>query len=89
MSVILLLVLLLHWMQSGSVIGGSEQGAQGGADQEGHMGVHTGGHLGGEEEGVAAGHYEDAETCPCTSYTSNMRTVVVKNTWYIVLMSKI
>ena len=89
MSVILLLVLLLHWMQSGSVIGGCEQRADRGDEEECFMvvGDHTGGQLGAQEEGIqAGGDYEGIETCPCTSYTSNMRTVVVKSTWCLALI---
>ena len=79
MSVILILILLVSSNQSGSGIGGSEfeerarPGVDQGAEQEE-------GNIEGNE-GLPPGHYEDAETCPCTSHTPNMRTVVVKSTW--------
>ena len=86
-SVILILILLVNSNQSGSGIGGSEfeerarPGVDQGAEQEeGNIEGNIEGNEGGNE-GLPPGHYEDAETCPCTSHTPNMRTVVVKSTW--------
>ena len=79
MSVILILILLVNLVQSGSGIAGSEfeerDGADHGAEEE------------GGDEGRPPVHYEDAETCPCTSYAPNMKTVVVKSTWCLELIS--
>ena len=90
MSVILLLALLLAETGSGKV--NYEQINQTGVQPEGQAGVqpegHREGHPGGDQ-GAPHGHYEDAETCTCTSYTSNMRTVVIKNTWSLALISEI
>ena len=78
---ILILILLVNLVQSGSGLAGSEFEERDGADH------------GAEEEGGdevrPLGHYEDAETCTCTSYTSNMKTVVIKNTWSLALISEI
>ena len=82
MSVILLLALLLAETGSGKV--NYEQKTQAGAQPEGRREGRPGG-----DQGAPHGHYEDAETCSCTSYTSNMRTVVIKNTWSLALISEI
>ena len=63
---------------------GAQPEGQGGAQPEGLREGRPGG-----DQGAPHGHYEDAETCTCTSYTSNMRTVVIKNTWSLALISEI
>ena len=75
MSVILILILLVSSNQSGSGIGGSE------FEERARPGVDQGAEEEEGNEGLPPGNYEEAETCPCTSYTPNMRTVVVKSTW--------
>ena len=90
MSVILLLALLLAELGSGKV--NYEQKTQAGAQPEGQGGAQPEGLREGRpggDQGAPHGHYEDAETCTCTSYTSNMRTVVIKNTWSLALISEI
>ena len=87
---ILLLALLLAELGSGKV--NYEQKTQAGAQPEGQGGAQPEGLREGRpggDQGAPHGHYEDAETCTCTSYTSNMRTVVIKNTWSLALISEI